>query len=165
MQRILADNNLYPRDPKKRAIADRILSFDAGSYLPSLKQIYVNIYFSVFSIKNFNYFLFLKWPLFYLDKTPEQDKVNELKKNLSLLDSFLMNNKYFAGDHLTIADLSIYASSVNLIRIKLDLTDFPNFKSWFERLPKEFPYIDKVHANIEDGYKELKPKIKAYFSK
>ncbi len=39
------DSDLYPQDPQRRAIVDRLLNFDIGSFSPSIRQALVMKFF------------------------------------------------------------------------------------------------------------------------
>ncbi|RWS01025.1 glutathione S-transferase 1-1-like protein [Dinothrombium tinctorium] len=119
-------NDLYPNDPKKRAIVDRMLDFDLGTlYSAAAQWMYPPI--------------FKKTP-----REPEKEKV--LSDKLQLFDQLLATNRYAAGEHLTIADLSLLASVNTFYAAGHNMDQYQNIKSWWNRLEHELPY-----------YKELVP--------
>lgn len=58
---------------------------------------------------------------------------DKLRQAFKLLESFLEGKQYFAGEHPTIADISIVS---NIIQAKYAfgvIGNFPNLINWFER--------------------------------
>ncbi len=74
---------------------------------------------------------------------------------MKLLDTLIGDNKYVAGTHLTIADLSLLASSTGFTVSDYDLSDYPNVKEWFERLQTELPYFDEINGNLKEEFKAV----------
>ena len=66
-----------------------------------------------------------------------------LKENLKILDIIIGDMKYFVGDHLTIADLSVLATTHMLQSLGPDLEAYPNFKRWLTVLIAELPSYKK----------------------
>lgn len=64
---------------------------------------------------------FLQFPIIFLGVTEiQQNLKDDLNSTLGFLDQFLSESKWVAGDNVTIADTSIYASlSSILVSIKL----------------------------------------------
>ena len=75
---------------------------------------------------------------------------------MKLLDTLIGDNKYVAGNELTIADLSVLASTTILeINDYKDLNDFPNVKAWFDRLRKELPYYEEVNGDLDKVFQQI----------
>lgn len=75
---------------------------------------------------------------------------------LTLLEIFLINNNYLAGDHLTIADITILANVTFLeIAVEFDLTSYPNIWNWYNRLRAELPYYDPLTKKAHDEFRAL----------
>ncbi|KAJ9592353.1 hypothetical protein L9F63_001122, partial [Diploptera punctata] len=87
------DDVLYPKEPKKRALVDQRLYFDAGT----------------FHARIFDYF----YPVAFTGAEPQPEKLEKINESLNLLNLFLEDNEFVAGNNLTIADISIVVSVSN----------------------------------------------------
>ena len=73
------------------------------------------------------------------------DVIVQLTEVLTLLEIFLINNDYVAGEHLTIADISILANVTMLeVTVEFKLSSYPNIWNWINRLRKELYYFDQL---------------------
>ncbi|PSN34562.1 Glutathione S-transferase 1 [Blattella germanica] len=81
------DDSLYPKDPKKRALVDQKLYFDA-----------TNIY-----QRFIDYYCAIMW----WGKEPEPAKYERFQEAVQILDKFLEGNKWVTGDNLTVADIDL----------------------------------------------------------
>ena len=91
----------------------------------------------------------------YSGAEPTEQQVTNFKNNLKLLDTLIGDNKYVAGNELTIADLSIVATITTLaINDFKDLADAPNVKRWLDRLTKELPYYEEINGGVGEAMKE-----------
>ncbi|KAL3270593.1 hypothetical protein HHI36_021130 [Cryptolaemus montrouzieri] len=117
------DKSLYPLQLEKRAIIDRMLYFDVTNFYQTYLECYYPAYFNNVSFKPYH-----------------ARRVNDV---FTLLDTFLKDSTFVAGNDLTVADLSIVTtvstyevSGVNLLR-------FPNVVKWYD--------IVRINAS---GYEE-----------
>jgi len=92
---------------------------------------------------------------FFRGVEPTEEKLTALKNNLKLLDTFIGSNGYVASNKLTIADLSILASTSVFTVTNYDLSDYPNVKEWSDRLQKELPYFPEVNGKAAEDFKAL----------
>jgi len=122
------DSELYPQDPERRAIVDRLLNFDIGTITPSIRDAFV--------VKLLR------------GKEPEEGKLEAFKNNLTLLSTFIGENNYVAGNNLTIADLSLLAIFAIVRITDFDLKEYPRVNGWLERLESELPYYEELQGNI-----------------
>ncbi|KAI5633202.1 glutathione S-transferase 1, isoform D [Phthorimaea operculella] len=107
------DDQLYPKDLKKRAVVNQRLYFDASSLYVKIRAICFPILFQgVTEIKK-----------------PLKD---DLDTTLGFLDQFLSQSEWVAGDHYTIADCSIYASMSSILAVGWDISAFPNIQKWLK---------------------------------
>lgn len=120
-----ADDSLYPKDPKKRAIVDQFLYFDATKLFPNIRGIC--------------------FPVLFLGKTTvdEQHKTG-VHESLTYLDKFLEGKVWVAGDKMTIADFACVASVSSIEELGFDMSKYQNVKRWLSRCESNIP-----------GYKEL----------
>jgi glutathione S-transferase len=97
--------------------------------------------------------LFSKFPAIFLgEKTISDDKRTQVYEAFGFMETFLEGRKWFCGEKLTIADLSVLASLSSIIvslsfafmvltreiililffqQIGAKLDDYPNLKRWF----------------------------------
>ncbi|KAK9301184.1 hypothetical protein QLX08_006284 [Tetragonisca angustula] len=126
------DDSLYPKDPKKRALVDQRLYFDACTlYKASLDYYY---------------------PIFIYKAPKDSTKYVAIGTALSFLEKFLEGQDYVAGKTMTLADLAIVVSVSTLEVFSYDLSKYKNVIRWFTRIKSEAP-------NYEDndlGAKALK---------
>ncbi|XP_072396616.1 glutathione S-transferase 1-1-like [Diabrotica undecimpunctata] len=106
------DTSIYPTDVAKRAKIHRLLFFECGE---------------LFSMHRY-----LCGELFSKKKISEDIATEEVKA-LQFLEAFLTNSKYVAGDELTIADFSIWATLSNSLNlVPIEETKFPRITEWME---------------------------------
>lgn len=103
--------DLYPADPKQRAIVDQRLYFDATTLFPRTRAIAFNA-------------------LFLGESVITEEKKKPVFEAFGLLNGFLDKTKYVAGDKVTLADLAILATMSGMILIGAPLDDYPNVKRW-----------------------------------
>jgi glutathione S-transferase len=117
------NSSLYPKDPKKRAIVDRMLYYDMGTFGKALMDwVYPQI---------------LNRPVTDLD---EREK--KMKDTLKQFDTLMMDKKYVAGENLTVADLSLLSTITSLMALDFDYSSHANVTKWINRLQAELPYYD-----------------------
>ena len=90
---------------------------------------------------------------------PTEQQLTNFKNNLKILDTLIGSNKYVAGNDLTIADLSVLASTTILeINDFKDLNEYPNIKRWFDKLRKELPYYEEVNGGVAETFRQMAQK-------
>ncbi|RWS10826.1 glutathione S-transferase 1: isoform D-like protein, partial [Dinothrombium tinctorium] len=97
-----SENQIYPTDVKQRAIVDRLLDFDLGTLNSAIGQ-----YFA---------------PQLMKGEEPNPEKEAEMRNKLALLEIFLSEGPYAAGDSLTLADFSLLSSVSILEAFDFDLS-------------------------------------------
>ncbi|KPJ14264.1 Glutathione S-transferase 1, isoform D [Papilio machaon] len=100
------DSELYPKDPKARAVVDQRLDFDLGSLYPKFAQ----------------YF----YPQVFRGQPANEEHLKQLKGSLDFLNTFLEGSKYAAGEELTLADLSLVATVSTIDTAGISIADYPN---------------------------------------
>ncbi|GBP57221.1 Glutathione S-transferase 1, isoform D [Eumeta japonica] len=105
------NDQLYPKDLKKRAIINQRLYFDSSFLFVKIRGIF--------------------FPILFQGKTTiDKAAKDDLNTTLGFLEKFLSDNIWVAGDNYTIADTSIYASVSSLVATGWDISLFPNIKRW-----------------------------------
>ncbi|XP_013137223.1 PREDICTED: glutathione S-transferase 1, isoform D-like [Papilio polytes] len=106
------DDTIYPKDLKKRAIVNQRLYFDCSNLVVKMRAIC--------------------YPIIYKGETEIKENLrDDFNASLSILDKYL-ENKWVAGEHVTIADTTIYASMSGIFAIGWDLSSFPNIQRWLK---------------------------------
>lgn len=127
------DDKLYPKDVKKRAKIDNMLQFELGNWFPSIEFLY---YPMVFGGKPLDIFL-------------EQN----LNEKMAVLNTMLGRTPYFAGDCLSIADLSLVNSLASAeVFLGSTLTKYSNIVNYYDKIRKEIPFYDEVTKKGVEEY-------------
>ncbi|CAG9797180.1 unnamed protein product [Chironomus riparius] len=82
-------NSLYPKDEKKRAAIDERLHFDGSSVFPKISNVFQS-------------------RVMGKSETECKKTFRELTAVVKTLEEFLSKSEYFAGNGMTIADISIF---------------------------------------------------------
>ncbi|XP_043259166.1 glutathione S-transferase 1-1-like isoform X2 [Colletes gigas] len=119
------NDSLYPKDPKKRAVVNQRLYFDACTLYKALADYYYPILFA---------------------KTPkDQEKYNGIATALGFLEKFLEGHDYVAGSNLTLADLTIVATVSTFEALNYDLSSFKNINRWYAKMKSEVPKYEECN--------------------
>ena len=123
--RYAPDNQIYPSNPKKRSIVDRLLQFDLNVLYRSLGDLLISIICKEQQIKSYN---------------PQKER--KVIEALDYLESILKENQYLAGDVLTLADISIYFSLEFAVEFQYDICKYKNISQWFQQMKILINQID-----------------------
>ncbi|XP_064542961.1 glutathione S-transferase 1-like [Drosophila montana] len=123
-----ANDALYPTDCRQRAIVDQRLHFDSGlMFTGALRPITRSV-------------------LFLGETAIEQSRIDAVAEIYDLVELFLGDNDFVAGNELTIADFSFVSSiSCLAVYLELDPVKYPKILAWLERL-KELPYYEEANG-------------------
>lgn len=127
------NDSLYPKDPKARALVNQRLFFDNGSLYAAIADYY--------------------YPQVFAGAPADPAKLEKLTGALGLLDKFLEGQNYAAGKNLTIADLTLIATTTTAEAMSYDMTPFKNITRWAAKIKGEAPKYQETNA---DGVKEFK---------
>ncbi|XP_058798841.1 glutathione S-transferase 1-like [Phymastichus coffea] len=136
------NDSLYPKDSKQRAIVNQRLYFDAGTFYQSFAQ--------------------YLYPQVLGGEAENPAKLEKCKEAMDYLDKFLEGQNYVAGDHLTVADLSIVVNALCYTIIDIDMNKYKNIQRWMERIAAEAP---KYHDIVDEGFKAYKTWIQTALKK
>jgi len=125
------DDTLYPKVTKKRAIVDQRLYFDMGTLNKSFVEAYI--------------------PSILGDAPLDDAKMKKFDDALELLEGFLEQTKYAAGDGLTLADFSIMATLATAQAFAHDFGTVKLVQAYMKRCKDEI----KGYAENEAGAKEF----------
>lgn len=79
-----------------------------------------------------------------------------MQQNLKLLESFLDGKLYFAGDHPTLADISILSTFILFKNRFTNYGEIPQIMAWFDRC-QSLPGFEENNA----GTKAIKDRMAA----
>jgi len=88
---------------------------------------------------------------------------NNYKKNLKLIDQLIGDKPYLTGNGLTLADLTLLATTANIEWYEdFDFNEYPNYRDWSFRLKSALPYYDEINGITKEDRdaKNLKLKIR-----
>ncbi|XP_053977096.1 glutathione S-transferase 1-1-like [Hylaeus anthracinus] len=123
------NDSLYPNDPKKRGKVDEMLYFDIGVLYDSITKCYFPV---VLGKRN----------------TLLEEDVQAVETACELLNTFLEDREFVAGDTLTIADFSISATICLVQIFGFDIGRYDNVAAWYNRCTEvldKFGY-EEVHS-------------------
>ncbi|KAH8382061.1 hypothetical protein KR009_001643, partial [Drosophila setifemur] len=131
------DDSLFPKDPKKQAVVNQRLQFDMGT----LNESFIKYYY----------------PVFFTGKPGPQEDFQKIESAFEYLNTFLQGQDYVAGDHLTVADISILATVSTFEAVEFDFSKYQNVVRWYKNAQKVTPGWDDNVA----GVNQLKQIIEA----
>ncbi|KAI4493333.1 hypothetical protein M0802_009393 [Mischocyttarus mexicanus] len=98
-----------------------------------------------------------QFPIFFGKRnTLDEKAVENLEKSCEILNRFLEDNDYVAGENLTIADFSISTSIVMLETFEFDITRYNNVVVWYDRcktVMEKFGF-EEIHATPKKVFNE-----------
>nr|WET52663.1 glutathione S-transferase [Phaedon brassicae]WET52788.1 glutathione S-transferase [Phaedon brassicae] len=134
------DKSLYPTDLQQRAIVDHRLHFDS-------------------SILFHRGLIISKSLIFEGAKEIPQKLLDQLSEAVHMVEKFLQNTKYVAGDQMSIADFS-FVTSITSWEPYVPLTEaqFPKIMAWLKRM-QELPYYSENQIGLDQLLQVLKEKM------
>ncbi|OAD57707.1 Glutathione S-transferase 1-1 [Eufriesea mexicana] len=132
------NDSLYPKDPKKRGIVNQMLYFDVGSLFENMMKCYYPVLFA--GIHSIN-----------------EESLQAVEKSCDLLNTYLEDREFVAGDVLTIADFAIHTTICVLLCFGFDIGRYDNVAAWYNRckqLLDKFGFED-VHGPGTKMFTEL----------
>ncbi|XP_078053377.1 glutathione S-transferase 1-1-like [Augochlora pura] len=130
------NDSLYPRDSKRRAKVDQMLYFDHGILFANVLKYYIPVVFGLTNVVN-------------------EDGVKATERACELLNTFLEDSEFVAGDTLTIADFAISTSICVLQCFNFDIGRYDNVAAWYSRCKEQLDKFDEVHAEGVQMFTEL----------
>lgn len=110
------NDSLYPKDPKKRGMVDQMLYFDIGTLNENVIKCYVRISFPflysyIFFFFFLNTMIFPQYSAIFLGAhSLNEENVRAVERSCEVLNAYLNDREYVAGDTLTIADFAIHTT-------------------------------------------------------
>lgn len=116
---------LYPSDPVLRAQVDQYLYFDLEK-LAMTSGAYIK-------------------PLFF-QTLLKPECLEDVKKSLELLDSFLTDKKFLVNDQLTLADIAAATTLSGFVCFGEDFADYKAIQKWQATVKEALPFFDEVNT-------------------
>lgn len=147
------NSSWYPADPKKRALVDKMLYFDAVNFFEVAAGILVSKTFFHLSFKQVMWQSFFQFhnqrPVFFRNETNiPADKIAKLKETLKILEDALEGELFFAGKNPTLADISILSTYIMFSCTFEDYGEIPNINAWYNRC-QSLPGFEENAAGIK----------------
>ncbi|XP_076630708.1 glutathione S-transferase 1-1-like [Colletes latitarsis] len=108
------NDSLYPKDPKKRGLVNERLYFDVGCLFENTVQCYLPV-------------------IFGKANSIREEDLQAVEKACELLNTFLEDSEFVAGDTLTIADFTISTTICVLESVGFDIGRYDNVAAWQSR--------------------------------
>lgn len=128
------ERDLYPSDPKRRALVDQWSYWQALQLGPPVQLIC------------FQRVLAPKFGMGPTDEAVVKEKLAEVEKNLPVLEWGLRGKEWLAGE-LSLADFAVAASFYLRKPAQLSLAATPNVEAWLERV-EALPSWQKALPNL-----------------
>ncbi len=143
----LADKTgrFLPEDPRQRWETLQWLMWQIGGFGPMLGQAH-----------HFNRYAPMRPGDPVVLPYAQERYTNEAGRLYGVLDQRLAAHDYVAADEYTIADMAIFPWCRLHERQRQDLSDYPNLKSWFERIAAR-PAVAKDMKRLEDIVEGFSP--------
>lgn len=123
------NDSLYPKDPAKRAVVNQRLYFDMGTLYQRFAEYY--------------------YPQIMAKAPADPEKLKKAEEAVEFLDGFLANSTYAAGDKITIADYSLFASFSTFVTAGYDYSRFENVSRWYNLLNSSLPGVEVNNEGLE----------------
>jgi glutathione S-transferase len=135
------DDSMYPKDPKKRAIINTWLFWEAATWFPSCY---------VYIVENC-----VKPGLLKVEADQERldGEAERFQKCASILEAQLSQTKWLTGDNVTIADIAIAAPMQIHAASKLPLDNYPNLRRWMSENVEQLESWKKTQGPVTEMLK------------
>lgn len=135
------NDKLYPRDPRARAIVNHRLFFDMGT-----------VY------QRFSDYWFPQLHARVGDRRTESEKYRRMTEAIKIVNTYLERSKYVAGNHITLADLSLISTISTYEVSGFDFSTYPRVRYWVEDCKKNIIgyYINEQGARGLKNYFDKK---------
>ena len=140
----MADKNnspLYPKDIQKRAIVDEWIDFANIHVATALARVTFNrVMYKMLNAEK--------------DERSLADGIKFLGQFLPLIEKQLKENKYFAGDAMTLADINLLAVLDPAEMSSVDLSIYPSIANWRKNLRTQSFYT-KCHHSLDEVFQAM----------
>lgn len=119
---------LWPEDPARRALADRWMDWQTGTFWAAFRSA----------------FLGLTRPSFGASAGEIEESLARTADALTILDEHLSHTEYVGGEALTMGDVSLGPGVYRWLNVGSGRPSLPNLEAWHERLAQRPAY----HKNV-----------------
>ncbi|XP_076165358.1 glutathione S-transferase 1-1-like isoform X2 [Ptiloglossa arizonensis] len=133
------DDSLYPKDPKKRAIVNQRLYFDACTLYKALADYY--------------------FPMLFAKAPKDKVKYECIGTALGFFETFLEGENYIAGKNLTLADLTLAVTMSTYEALSYDFSSYKNINRWYAKIKSEATNYDECNSKGVKIFKEMADEI------
>ena len=91
----------------------------------------------------------------FLGVKPSKKVIEMFVDKISILNRFIANRNYVVGNHLTLADLSIYSIEHYIEMMKFPLHKYPNVIRWINQIRYDCSYFNQTSLIEVDEFKNL----------
>ncbi|XP_058446447.1 glutathione S-transferase D7-like [Malaya genurostris] len=124
-------HELYPNIPKEKALINRVLHHDLSFYA-KISAVLGQVFRGLTSVVT-------------------DEMKNSVVSALGDLELFLIRNDWFAGEKVTVADLSLLPTIATLVHSGIDLSRFPRLFAWYDNCKALKGYQDDQVAAQQFG--------------
>ncbi len=111
--------SLWPEDPAERALADKWMDFQLGTFFPAFKNVLLGL---------------VRTPAERRDPAKIEASASKTGEVLTVLDAHLRDNEYVAGPSLTMGDIALGSSVYRWFELDIERPDVPALEAWHTRL-------------------------------
>ncbi len=137
-----ANSDIYPTDPKQRAVIDQWIDFGSMHVGASFIKVFFNLAFAE------------KIGMEKDQRSMEEGKAWLLDRFLPILEKRLSENIFLTGAQFSLADLNLLAYLDLAEPANIDLTVYPSLSAWLTNLRSKKFYL-KCHKNFEENLAAL----------
>lgn len=116
VEKYAKNDALYPKDPQERALINQRLYFDMGTLFRSFADYY--------------------YPQIFQKLPANEEQFKKIQDSFGLLETFLKDSSFVAGDSQSLADISILSSVSTFDVAGFAVKDYSNVQRWYEQAKK-----------------------------
>jgi len=119
---------LWPEDPARRALADRWMDWQMGTFWAAFRVA----------------FLGLTRPGFGASEGEISDSIERTAEALAILDEHLSRTEYVGGESFTMGDVTLGPGVYRWLNVEIERPSLPHLEAWHERLAQRPAYRKNV---------------------
>lgn len=120
-----SEGGLYPTDLRQRAHSDQWMDWQQTTFWAAARLVFWGL---------------IRTPPEKRDMAVIEKAIADSERALAMLDSWLADRDFVAGDRLTMGDIPIGGNVYRWVGMDQDLSKFPNVAAWYERLTQREGY-------------------------
>lgn len=139
--RYLADRHgaaaMWPSDPAARSRSDCWMDWAQTALQPAFMDLFWGFYRTPEALRN---------------RVAIEDALTRCARHYALLDRWLADRPYLAGERFTLADIPAGTSLYRYLTLEVERPELPNVRAWYDRLALRPAY----RAHVMAPYDELR---------